>query len=416
MTVNIDKIVAYLFITGIILTTNTLTGCYIGITRIEIALALASIAIAVSGGACVNAKKTFWLIIYTVLLLMVEATIYSEMLIEWVRLPLLVISYFLFFSVYKNRLNLLNIFYNTSLVFCSLSTGIYFLVEVLRLDIPYRVTNFPWLADYNSYLMLYYRLNRLVPDYIGPIAVNRNCGLFTEPGLYAVFIVLIMYIYMFELEKKNIIHFIILSISLLTTVSATGLLAFLLLFVFKLLFYEKSLSRRIRVFFGAIIIPIVIIAAYVIIEFKADKHSSSYSSRLFDFEHGMDLFLQRPLLGWGYENKGAFHLAKDIFGGVIRTPRTCSNGIMSLLYQLGMAGAALYYYPVCMYISRNTVKGSYERKKMYMFCIFMIILIMGEPIQYNSLTLAMIAFFISKTNSRQSESYNALEICERSEL
>ena len=85
---------------------------------------------------------------------------------------------------------------------------------------------------------------------------------------------------------------------------------------------------------GSVLIPILIILAQMILKRKAVLALGSYSARGYDLIQGFKLFLQKPLLGWGYKNTEVFSCLTGEFANVKLSDRTCSNGVISALYQL----------------------------------------------------------------------------------
>lgn len=388
----------YIFAAAIIITTGSLLGCYIDITKMEIGLAfLCLMMVYVNGIKRKDIRKIGILVVFLVLFSLLELIIYPHKILEWFRFSFLLISYSLFCCVYNRKAELIRCFYNVFMVLCVLSTFVYIFVEVLKLPMPYTVTSFDWLPEFNSYGYIYFRMNILTPDVFGPITIMRNCGFYSEPGLYALFIVLNLYIYLFIKKKRNLFHFTVLLFALFTTVSATGWLAFLLIAAFKMVYSEKYSNVARSLIVGSIVFMVATVIVYIVLFQKATNHVNSYTSRGFDLVQGFKLFLKSPIWGWGYKNTDVFSSIAATFAGVYHEGRVNSNGVMCALYQIGLIGSMVYYIPAFFYIKNHSERRSYERKKLIMFCMLVFFLVMGEPVQYDGIILALVALFIANS-------------------
>lgn len=399
---HLEKVISFTISIAIIITTGSIPGYFIDITKIEIGLALFCIVMAfIHKIKERDIRKIAILAVFSVVFSLLELMIYPKMILEWLRIPFLLMCYSLFCCVYNKKTNIINCYYSAFMVLCMISTLMYIFVEVLHFAMPYTVTNFEWLLEYNSYGYVYFQrsmLNPLDPEIIGPITIVRNCGFYTEPGLYAVFIVLNLYIYLFVKNKKNWFHFGVLLFALLTTVSTTGWLAFLMMVAFKIVYSEKHSNAKRNLMVGSIVLLAVTVIGCAVLQQKATNHVNSYTSRGFDLIQGLKLFLQSPIWGWGYKNSDIFSNVTASFAGVRHVGRTNSNGVMCVLYQIGLLGAMIYFVPAYLYIRSNSERHTYKRKKMILFCLVLGFLIMGEPIQYAGITLALVALFIANSH------------------
>lgn len=380
----------------LIITTGSMPGYVIGITKIEVALAAICILLSFLNGV---SEKSLILVmklaIYFIIIAIIQFFIYPAGVIEFLRIPFLLISYVLFSCNYtKSSISIVKSYYYAFMCLCTVSTVFYFIVEILKLQIPFKVVNFSWLPSYSAYGNIYYRMDMLEPDQIGPFKLIRNCGFFSEPGLYAVLIVLNIYIYLFLIEKKNYVHLLILLIALFTTTSTTGWLAFLLLIGYIIYDSGKSNQRKLLLVIPTIFASLIIVR-YLLLQ-KAALHFNSYSSRIFDLVEGIKLAIKRPLFGWGYKNKGVFSELGATVVGVFRQGRVNSNGIISALYQLGVLGLAFYYMPFIRKARNSGGYSSAAKKQLILFIIVMVILLMGEPIQFEGVMLGMLAVIISE--------------------
>lgn len=403
MAISAPKAITFVITILIILTTGSLPGCYVDITKLEIVLALICIMMAFTNGINYKDAKRIGIVAISLIgFSLLEFLIYPQMLLEWFRFPFLLISYSLFCCAYSHRIDIINCYYNAFMVLCVLSTFMYILVEVLQIPIPYTITGFDWMPEFNAYGYVYFRMNILKPDVFGPITIMRNCGFYTEPGLYSVFIVLNLYIYLFIRKKRNWFHLAVLLFALITTVSATGWLAFLMMIAFKIMYSEKYSNAARNLVVGSIVLLAAVVIVYAVLLQKATYHVNSYTSRGFDLIQGFKIFLQSPIWGWGYKNTDVYSNVAATFAGVYHEGRVNSNGVMCVLYQMGLIGSMIYLIPAYLYIKNHSERHTYERKRMIMFCFLLAFLIMCEPVQYDGIIIAILALFIAnlrKTNT-----------------
>lgn len=179
-------------------------------------------------------------------------------------------------------------------------------------------------------------------------------GVFSEKNRLGQILVY-YFCFSFAFFKRNIISFAILAMAcflLLGNRSATALVLVLLLPVFyhfsKLFYGEKrivfinSFVVFILLFIGTIVM--VFTYEYVLLLLGKDP---TLTGRTVLWEHGFDSFLEKPLLGYGYNS---FWKLEDGFGGgYIRMliewgPMSMHNGWFETILQLGLVGLLLALY------------------------------------------------------------------------
>jgi hypothetical protein len=191
--------------------------------------------------------------------------------------------------------------------------------------------------------VIFYTLNTLYTDIF-----HRNSGFAFEPGFYAVYLVIA--IYFNTLLTGSLLNKvgIILSLSLISTFSTTGILAFFIIVLFH--FSSRNLVK-ITVFF----IPtlLIIIIAFMNIDFLYNKIVSSYESlgmkstdqiavdsrftggRFFSLKVAAINYVENPIIGIGdYGEAEFFRRTIGASVGVI-------NGIGNYIMTLGTIGVLL---------------------------------------------------------------------------
>ena len=141
-----------------------------------------------------------------------------------------------------------------------------------------------------------------------------------------------------------------------------------------------------------LLLPAVPLIINSLLTQKQSDHEFSFLARSFDLVGGFKLFIQSPIWGHGFKNHEAFY---SIIGIVFGDDRPCSNGITSTLYQLGIIGSLVFFVPFIQ-LGNRIRRISPSNNILYkIFLITLFVLVMGEPIQYACLGLAIIGYVIS---------------------
>lgn len=387
----------HLYVIGIILlcivTTSSTIGILINTTMLEYLICF--LLLFASSKVNVNQSGYTTMAIVFVLLTFIQLIIYPQKILYWGRYVLLFILFtrFALFLISRDY-PILQVFYRIFFILSVLSLGEYIAVEFLNIALPSVSVTTEWTQPYTLYYWFYSPASEFsefsVESLLG-FSFRRNDGIFTEPGLFAVFLCFMLFIHLFAMKKKSVIEQAVILLILLTTYSTTGLMVAALLYGYY--FYSKS-SRKLG---GNIVIGLfVLLAIYFFIDGllvqKSENHVNSYGSRMFDLWGGLQLFIQSPIWGWGYQNVDVYNAySSSLFGS-----RTNSNGFIIILYQLGLLGLSLYIIPFKRFYSKLKVK--FNRRLFLLFIIVWIMLIMGEPIQYTTTGLAILAYLCAKSS------------------
>ena len=179
----------------------------------------------------------------------------------------------------------------------------------------------------------------------------RNTGAFREPGVFAIFLALALWIDQFILNKSISGKSLVIIFSMATTFSTIGIFLLIIIYFFSLIKNVKSLSLVARLI--NIIILLVIcffIFKYVDIFFsKLTADSSGHEStlaRTISFLIGFILFTESPFWGvglFGYE-AGFSQLSFSYFGIDFTSGGQGSNTLIALLATYGIFLASLFFY------------------------------------------------------------------------
>lgn len=375
----------------IIINTSSLVGYIINITNLELLLCLIGLIVSIKNSTIFfdNSAITKWIIYMLVIVGGVNLLIYPKTILDWVRIVALLFSFFhISLFAISRGVNAVKLFYYLFFCLNIVIMFMYTLIEIVGISIPYTIFDNGWLPVFKNYEFLYFsRMGEFTNESIAGFYFVRNTGIFSEPGLYAVFIVISIFICLFIKKNRKIYELPIWIISLISTYSTTGLILFVMLYAYYLFSHSKS-----PYLFIFLLLPAVPLIINSLLTQKQSDHEFSFLARSFDLVGGFKLFIQSPIWGHGFKNHEAFY---SIIGIVFGDDRPCSNGITSTLYQLGIIGSLVFFVPFIQ-LGNRIRRISPSNNILYkIFLITLFVLVMGEPIQYACLGLAIIGYVIS---------------------
>lgn len=254
------------------------------------------------------------------------------------------------------------------------------IINILHLNLPYNIKN--------GYMCNYYGLYNYVPTSMisfGAISFHRINGMFTEPGMYAVFLCLAIYQHISNNNKKTW-QIILLYINLIFTFSTTGIIIGLLLLGYMIIKNEKI--KDIHIIIPCI--PLFIYAVYYLVQNRRIEgraydlvNGGSYAARYFDLVNGFKLFLSHPILGVGYYNFDAFTYLENNY-----VNRVNSNGMVNVLYMMGIIGFLAFFSPFIVNALRS--KGR-DRVKKAVYLAVIVLLNLSQPIIFYPIMSLLIA-------------------------
>lgn len=402
MYLNKGKLLGVIVTILTIITSGTLIGYELDNTKIEFIICVIGILIAVTTFPSLlnKIKKMTIFVLLIVLTTIVQLLLYPEMIGQWFRLVLLIFIYLGLINYFILRqVDIFYIYYYTFLVFMIISFIIYCMVNVFNINLPYYIYSNGWLPDYKSYFCIYYERLDLSKELIGKIAITRNGGFFSEPGLYSVYICFNLFLALFWKEKMKKIEVLIYIVVILSTVSTTGIIVALLMIGYYIVVGRDHLIRKKSIILGIVLVIIIFFIINELLLKKSVEHSFSFSARMYDLIGGIQLFIQKPLFGWGYRNADIFY---EFQRTIFKALRGNSNGIATILYQLGIVGAGIYTVPIYYALKsvRNNIKAY---RRLSFFIMIFIVLIMGEPIQYMPIMFSILAICLGNYNVSKKE-------------
>lgn len=225
--------------------------------------------------------------------------------------------------------------------------------------------------------------------------LNRNSGIFWEPGAYQgflniAFIMILLYKDMFKRVKLKLV---ILGITIITVQSTTGYIIFILILVI----FRKRIIMNNNIIKKIIIILLIIASFFVILESgniatKFSNHNASKHIRFDDFRDSIKMIEDRPIFGYGM---GDFKNEQEIEHGI----KDNSNGLFLLFYTQGVI--IFLYYLYRMWLGEKEVlKTSKQFERIFIFIMFLI-LYGTESLSW--LPFYMIFLFKTRRNDEKNE-------------
>lgn len=197
--------------------------------------------------------------------------------------------------------------------------------------------------------------------------IFRNCGPFWEPGMFAVFLNIALFVNLFLLKGKSIVT-IILVIALLTTVSTGGYIGGLFILICSSILNKKNILFSIA--------SIVLFVVFLIFFFNTDFMGDKLVSQLTDTTLGDDtsrfgallthlkIFADHPI--WGYYG---------LEGYVVDDRKALASGLLIPLSSRGFIVGLLYYY--LLYKASLRYSAFYARSKRVGVSLFLLILLLS---------------------------------------
>ncbi len=278
----------------------------------------------------------------------------------------------------------------------SISLVFYFLGSIFHVISPLSYFMLNWGRNFltENYFYLYYSYQNTT---LAGMVIPRNSSIFLEPAIfsfYLVFSLIIELFYKTTPSKKNIVLMII---CLFTTFSTIGLILMLLILGIKFIFLpmKNKLGQYLRLYFIPIIIVCISISAYFVLLDKIDNQygNKSFDVRMNDIEIGIEAFLDKPIVGWGYRYSDDYKSRQltsirgsDISGG--------SNGLIVILYQCGVI--IFCFYIITFILGYKLNRKDNGGKFSIIFYIYLLIYLFTIPIMYSWFLIYIMSFGIYK--------------------
>lgn len=241
-----------------------------------------------------------------------------------------------------------------------------------------------------SFAYLFYVSNVGHGSFMG---FGRNTGLFWEPGVLQ----LAMNLFLFYCIKfKKSINYILIGVVLVvSSFSTTGFLILLINLTYFL--YIQYRSRRIKLLHVSLVLVILTLFIPILnqnTKAKFDDENTSGLVRYRDFQIGLDLIKEKPLVGHGvFDEKylGSKSYVRRIENNTFSKTYLDTSGDMSGGYTNGLLGLIAWYgIPVSFLLYLFYFKNKFIESDLIerlLFCSIFLISMITEPIAYTSLFL-----------------------------
>lgn len=297
----------------------------------------------------------------------------------------LIISVYIFILQYKNkgRVLLLNFEFFIALKFLVYHSLIGYIIYLI----------FPSLFTINVGLnkSFFYLFYVSAANFMG---IQRNSGVFWEPGVLQ--LIANLYLFYCIKFKKSIYEILIICFLVVSTFSTTGLIILVINLVYY--FYESFKSNKNLIFQMISILVFIILFIPVFnnnLANKFDKNNTSGLIRLRDFKIGVELIIEKPIIGHGLLSPD-YLLSKKYVNSINRSLFTqqfnksfgnkiaggYTNGFMGLIASYGLiVGMYLYFI-----FFKNRFIGENISERILFSSIFFITMF-SEPISFTSFFL-----------------------------
>ena len=247
-----------------------------------------------------------------------------------------------------------------------------------------------------SYLgVLYFNVQNVAIGLAGSgITLPRNFGIYWEPGLYQVFLNMLLLYYL--LIKRNIILVFFFCINIILTFSVTGYITSLLIFLFYSLSDNKGIKKKLII---VIVIIVILFALPWLLDFFQFKMTTgSYRARTQDIFSGIEMFLENPIFGIGISQLDYKNMYYDLFGVIHGN----TNGLINIGLQFGLIGILFYlsnFYWTFLFWCKY-----YNKIFAMAFLVWLVCSLINEPIERIGLVMLFMSIGMiirSKTDINQ---------------
>lgn len=249
---------------------------------------------------------------------------------------------FLLFAELHQKGRLLQLIYRIGNVVCILAAiSLFFWIFGVVLDViqPNMSTRINWgtFDRIRGYWGLHFEIQR---DTTFGTLMYRNSGIFAEAPMLNLWTNIALAVELFLKDKSSKLRITLLVITILTTMSTTGIIFIALCIVLKYIGNFRKMKPLAKVFLivvAMVAIPVIVYAIYEVMVLKSD--TQSFAMRMSDYIGGLKLWWDYPLFGSGYGNLQSLL-------GYIYSPNGVlgfSNSIMAVLATGGLWMAIPFY-------------------------------------------------------------------------
>lgn len=301
---------------------------------------------------------------------------------------------FVYFYTYIQQFNVKKILLAYSnIIFLVACFSLFFWIfgTIFNVIKPSGVVNIDWGADIvaSNYYYIYFQWQH--DAIVFGQTIFRNIGIFCEAPMFSLNLTIAFMIdYLIE-ERRSFRRLLIYSITLLTTVSVTGVMLVLMVIVLDRFFEYVSdsfIKRKFRL--GLIVFPIIAAVAGIIgYNLLSSKlASASGSSRLEDYVSGFKAWQLHIFWGNGFGDTSA-RISFSSFWRLARSENGYTNSIMTVLSEGGIYFFVAYLTPFIYLVRKSIQEKNY---KIFIFVGMWFYLFLTTTFAHTTLMISFMAF------------------------
>lgn len=213
-----------------------------------------------------------------------------------------------------------------------------------------------------SYYNIYFETQRIS---VMDNAIIRNSGIFAEAPMWNLILSIAIMIQTLFFGRNNYKTFILV-LTILSTISTTGIYIIGLIIAYKIIFEISGWKKYISL----TLIPVLLIVLSIVWQEKSETASTSI--RFDDYRAGIQAWLDNIVLGSGFSN--GLKIIESHMDTTIRPNLGYSNSLFVILAQGGIVLFILYFLPILIIMIKN--QYSYNIK----FFVLLLIIIFSTTI------------------------------------
>lgn len=239
---------------------------------------------------------------------------------------------------------------------------------------------------------------RITPFYVYQYwLMNRNQGIFWEPGAYQVFLNLGIFLMLFTRDKLPKWGLIVLTGTVITTMSTSGYMVCGLIYLAYIIrsFVRSGNKQQLAQFLVPLIlfVPLLYFASQSgVITDKFQDDNASFNRRSLDTSSNLELMIEKPLFGWGFQNT---EVLRERYG-----IGDSSNALLTVGYQFGLP--MLLIMLICYYFRiLKSVGGIFQSLLIF---IALIIVFSTENMIFMPVFITLMFLDVGKLKQESTES------------
>ena len=253
-----------------------------------------------------------------------------------------------------------------------------------------------YIPEQNYYSILFLNVRDLYSGLAGSgIRLPRNFGVFWEPGLYQIFLNLLLG-WQINKDERNIAKEVFIIINIALTFSPTGYLTAMFLYATRIALKKRDFKVILSIIGFSIVLALIMPKILEFLSFKAT--TDSYSTRMTDFILGFQTFIKHPIIGVGIEGQ----TYQNAFYSLTGRMHGNTNGLIRIAMDFGIAGLLFYIRFFCLLFKKTRIE--YSMGFGVAVIVWLVCSLINEPIHFSALIMFLMAYaFCNYANKTQVE-------------